>query len=114
MAHTPIDQKFLDKVNAIIDRHLDNSDFDINLLAKELGVSRSSLYTKFKALTGTSPNEFVINSKLKRAATLLKNNPELQIADIASQLGFSSPRYFSQCFKTQFHISPAEYRKSKV
>lgn len=111
LASNPIDQKFLDTVNSIIEKNLDNIDFDMNMMARELGLSRSSLYAKFKALTGMTPNDFVLNCKLKRAATMLVNSPDLQIADISDQLGFGSPRYFTRCFKAQFEITPAEYRK---
>lgn len=111
LASNPIDQKFLDTVNSIIEKNLDNIDFDMNMMARELGLSRSSLYAKFKALTGMTPNDFVLNCKLKRAASMLTDNPELQIADISDQLGFGSPRYFTRCFKAQFEITPAEYRK---
>ena len=114
LASNPIDQKFLDTVNSIIEKNLDNIDFDMNMMARELGLSRSSLYAKFKALTGMTPNDFVLNCKLKRAATMLTENPDLQIADISDRLGFGSPRYFTRCFKAQFEITPAEYRKKTV
>jgi len=86
----------------------------MNLLAKELGLSRSSLFAKFKALTGMTPNDFVLNFKLKRAAKMLKNNPELQIAEISDLLGFGSPRYFSRCFKAQFNVTPADFRRKEI
>lgn len=111
LASNPIDQKFLDAVNSIIEKNLDNIDFDMNMMARELGLSRSSLYAKFKALTGMTPNDFVLNCKLKRAAVLLTDRPDWQIADISDRLGFGSPRYFTRCFKAQFEITPAEYRK---
>ncbi len=111
LASNPIDQKFLDTVNSIIEKNLDNIEFDMNTMARELGLSRSSLYAKFKALTGMTPNDFVLNCKLKRAATMLTETPGLQIADISDRLGFGSPRYFTRCFKAQFEITPAEYRK---
>lgn len=113
LASNPIDQKFLNTVNSIIEKNLDNIDFDMNIMAKELGLSRSSLYAKFKALTGMTPNDFVLNCKLKRAASMLLANPDLQIADISDQLGFGSPRYFTRCFKAQFEITPADYRKKE-
>ena len=113
LASNPIDQRFLDIVNQIIENNIDNMEFDMNLLAKELGLSRSSLFAKFKALTGMTPNDFVLNFKLKRAAQLLKNNPELQIAEISDQLGFGSPRYFSRCFKAQFNVTPADYKRKE-
>lgn len=114
LASNPIDQKFLDTVQSIIGSNLDNTEFDMNTLAKELALSRSSLYAKFKALTGLTPNDFVINYKLKRAATLLTTNRDMQIADISEQLGFGSPRYFSRCFKALFNITPVEYRKKET
>ncbi|GGK06290.1 hybrid sensor histidine kinase/response regulator transcription factor [Parabacteroides faecis] len=111
LASNPIDQKFMDTINKIIEENLNNMEFDMNTLAKELGLSRSSLYAKFKALTGMTPNDFVLNCKLKRAATLLTGRPDLQIAEISDMLGFGSPRYFTRCFKAQFDTTPAEYRK---
>ena len=111
LASNPIDQKFMDTINKIIEENLNNMEFDMNTLAKELGLSRSSLYAKFKALTGMTPNDFVLNCKLKRAATLLIGRPDLQIAEISDMLGFGSPRYFTRCFKAQFDTTPAEYRK---
>jgi signal transduction histidine kinase/ligand-binding sensor domain-containing protein/DNA-binding response OmpR family regulator len=111
LANNPIDQRFLDTVNHIIEQNFDNTQFDMTQLAEESGLSRSSLYTKFKALTGITPNDYVLNRKLKKAAWLLKNKPELQIAEISDQLGFGSPRYFSRCFKELYQVSPIEYRK---
>lgn len=112
LASNPIDQKFMDSINKIIEENLNNAEFDMNTLAKELGLSRSSLYAKFKALTGMTPNDFVLNCKLKRAASLLTTRPDLQIAEISDMLGFGSPRYFTRCFKAQFETTPAEYRKT--
>lgn len=114
LASNPMDQKFLDQINDIIERNLDNQEFDITNLAKDLGLSRSSLYTKFKALTGMTPNEFVLNSKLKKAAHIIENNAGMQIAEISEKLGFGSPRYFTRCFKAQFGMTPADYRKKPL
>lgn len=100
LASNPIDQKFLDTVNSIIEKNLDNIDFDMNMMARELGLSRSSLYAKFKALTGMTPNDFVLSCKLKRAATMLTAQPDLQIADISDRLGFGSPTLFHPLFQS--------------
>lgn len=110
LAITPTDQKFMALLNKVIEEHLSDSEFDVNRLAKEVGVSRSSLYNKLKALSSLTPNEFMLNIRLKRAALLLKNNPELQITEIAYQLGFSSLRYFRYCFKAQYNKTPQEFR----
>lgn len=111
LATNPIDQKFLDNVNAVIEKNLDNSDFAIDELARELALSRSSFYSKFKALTGMTPNDFILNYKMKRAASWLRNNPQMQITEITYKLGFCSPRYFTRCFKAQYNVVPTEYRK---
>ncbi|MDR0574372.1 MAG: response regulator [Tannerella sp.] len=111
LAVNPVDQKFLDSVNQVIKENMDNEAFDIDSMAKELGVSRSSFYAKFKSLTGITPNEYVLNCKLKKAAILLVDSPGLPIADVADCLGFGSHRYFTYCFKIQYGVSPAAYRR---
>ena len=101
----------MEQAEKVMEQHFTDPEFGINVLSRELAMSRSSLFTKFKALTGLTPNDYMLNSKLKRAAVLLKNNPEYQIAEISDKLGFNSARYFSRCFKAQFNKSPQEYRK---
>ena len=113
VSNNPIDQNFLDTINRIIENNFNNPEFTVNILASELNVSRSSLYSKFEALTGMTPNDYVLQRKLKKASDLLKNNPELNISEISDNLGFGSPRYFSRCFKNQFGVSPTEYRKNE-
>jgi signal transduction histidine kinase/ligand-binding sensor domain-containing protein/AraC-like DNA-binding protein len=113
LSNNPIDQKFLDTIIRIIDSNFDNPDFNINILARELSISRSSLYSKFEALTGVSPNDFVLQRKLKKAVDMLKNHPEMNVSEISDALGFSSPRYFSRCFKKLYNASPLEYRKKE-
>jgi signal transduction histidine kinase/ligand-binding sensor domain-containing protein/DNA-binding response OmpR family regulator len=111
LPNNPADRKFLDTIIRIIDDNLDNPDFSINILARELNTNRSSLYAKFEAMTGLTPNDFVLQRKLRKASALLRNSPELNISEIADKSGFSSPRYFSRCFKKQYNVSPLEYRK---
>ena len=112
LATNPLDKKFLRQVDEIIAANLDKEEFDINQLIQEIGISRSSFYAKFKALSGISPNEYLINCRLKHAAHLLRTRPDLQITEISWQVGFGSPRYFTKCFKAMYLISPMEYRKS--
>lgn len=110
----PLDKTFLDKVSKVVNEHIDNVDFDIAVLCKELGVGRTLLHTKFKALTGMTPNEFILNHRLKLGAQLLHTESYLQISEIADRLGFGSPRYFTRCFKNQYGISPLEFRKNET
>ena len=109
-----LDKDLLKRTSQIIEKHIDNTDFDIPVLCKELGIGRSLLYTKFKALTGMTPNNFILNFRLKYAATLLQKYPEIPIAEVSDRSGFSSPIYFSQCFKKQFGITPASYKKKNA
>lgn len=111
LAVNPLDQDLLKRINHVIEEHINNPEFDMDQLANEVGVSRSSLFAKFKALTGITPNEFIKNERLKRAATMLREHPEMQIVEIAEQLGFGSSVYFSRIFKAHYGVSPAQYRK---
>lgn len=114
LALNSLDQDLLKRINKVIDDHLDDPEFDVDRLATEAGLSRSSLFAKFKALTGITPNEFIRNQRLKRAAILLCEHKELQIVEIAEQLGFGSSVYFSRSFKNMYGVSPAQYRKKKA
>ncbi|MFN0257744.1 hybrid sensor histidine kinase/response regulator transcription factor [Pedobacter ureilyticus] len=113
VATTEIDRKFIDQATAIVEAHL-HSEIDVNLFASEMGLSRSSLFSKLKGVTGLTPNTFISNIRLKKAADMLQNSPELNISQIAYNLGFSSPRYFNKCFKEQYGYAPQEYRKKHV
>lgn len=114
LATNALDKEFLARIVELTELNLDEKSFDINNLAKEMGLGRSSFFTKFKALTGITPNSFILDYKLKKAINLLVNHPELQIAEISDRLGFNTPHYFSKCFKAQFNKSPLEYRKNRL
>lgn len=113
LANNETDKKFLKKVEFVIESYLSDTEFSIDKLAEEVAISRRSLFSKFKQLTGMTPNDFILNYKLKKAAFLLKNDVNLQIGEIADMLGFGSSRYFSRCFKNQFNVSPMEYRNNR-
>lgn len=107
------DQELIDRATAIIRKYFDDIDFDMNVLASELGIGRSKLYLRIKEITGLTPNELTLKIKLEEAMNLLNNQPSLNISEISYQLGFSSPRYFSKCFKSFYGISPQNCRKGK-
>lgn len=114
LATNALDKKFLEDIVRVIDANLDNVDFDIPFLCQEVGMSRTAFQRKFKALTNLTPNDFIIQHKLKKAADLLVHDPIMQIGEIADKLGFSTAKYFSRLFKEQFGISPLEYRKTSL
>lgn len=107
----PLDKDLLKRTSQVIEQHINDTEFDIPELCRELGIGRSLLYTKFKALTGMTPNNFVLNYRLKYAAILLQQYPTIPIAEVSDRTGFNSPVYFSQCFKKQFGTTPQNYRK---
>ena len=113
LATNPMDKDILDRAMDIIDLHLDDTEFNVNVFARELGIARTNLFTKLKAITGQTPNEFILTIRLKKAAMMLRNNPELNITEISEKIGFSSSRYFSKCFKDVYRVSPMAYRKGE-
>lgn len=96
---------------AIVESYIDNADFDVATFACEMCMSRTLLFTKLKALTGQTPNDFILSLRLKKATEKLINDPNALIADIAFDYGFSNPSYFIRCFKNAYDITPAAYRR---
>ena len=111
IAQNPTDSEFLRKMNRIIEENFSNSELNVNFLATELNISRSSLFAKIKTLAEITPNEMIQVVRLKRAAQLMKEG-KYTISEISYMVGFSNPSYFSKCFQKQFNIKPAEYMKS--
>ncbi len=107
------DKELLAKCVSIIKENFENQEFDVTALASELCMGRSKLYMQFKQVTGLTPNEFILKVKLDEAILLLKNHPELNISEVSIRLGFSSPRYFSKCFKSYFGVAPLAVRGKK-
>ena len=114
MASNEMDREFLEKASQVIEKNIDNPDFDVNTFSREMNLGRTSLFNKIKGITGQTPNEFIITLKMKKATFLLSNHPEYNISDITYRLGFNSPKYFSTCFKAQFGITPSEYRSTGI
>ena len=113
LATNPIDKEILDRAMAVIEKHLDDTEFNVATFAREMAMARTNLFTKLKAITGQTPNDFILTIRLKKGALLLRNNPELNITEVSDRIGFSSPRYFSKCFKDVYHVSPLAYRRGE-
>jgi ligand-binding sensor domain-containing protein/signal transduction histidine kinase/DNA-binding response OmpR family regulator len=109
---TSTDGKLMEKAMEIVERHMDNPEFDISIFVKEIGISRTLLYEKLKAITGHTPNEFIQVLRLKRAAQLLLKS-ELKVADICYMVGFNNPKYFSKCFRKQFDCTPSKFAEKQ-
>ncbi len=105
-----MDQQFLSKAVEVVETHIGDHEFDTQQFYEEMNVSNSTLYRKIKSLTGLSPNEFIRNVRMKYAGELMmKKGYEESIAEIAYMVGYSSPRYFSVCFKKEFGETPSEW-----
>jgi signal transduction histidine kinase/DNA-binding response OmpR family regulator len=111
IATNNLDREFLEKAQEIIEKNIENADFDVPFFSREMALGRTKLFSKIKGITGQTPNDFIITVKMKKAASLLTNNPEFNISDITYMLGFSTPKYFAKCFKEQFGVSPSTFRK---
>lgn len=107
---SPLDKRFIDDCIVLIDECLADENFDVNQMAEKMCMSKSSLYRKIKSLSGLSPIEFIRNIRLKRAYQLLSEG-ELNVTEVAYRCGFSTPRYFSTCFKAEFGTTPTDFKK---
>jgi DNA-binding response OmpR family regulator/two-component sensor histidine kinase len=110
MAFTSVDKNFINRLTNIISDHISDSDFHVETMSSEIGLSRTHLYRKIIGLTGQSPGTFLRTIRLKQGALLLKRRTG-NISEIAYQVGFKNPANFSACFRRQFGISPSEYSK---
>ncbi|NND07309.1 MAG: response regulator, partial [Saprospiraceae bacterium] len=111
IAANDIEQQFWSQVKEVINENLDNVDFSMGDFARAMHMSRMQLHRKLKALTGTSAAAFLRSQRIKAAAQMLKQNNS-SVTDVAFDVGFSSPFYFSKCFKEQYGMAPREYAKS--
>ena len=105
---TSYDEKFLLKVLAIIEEHMDDENFSIQELSREAGFSNMHFYRKIKALSGQTPSQFLCTIRLKRAAKLLAKSSD-NVTQIAYSVGFTSLSYFNKCFKEQFGVTAGQY-----
>jgi len=107
------DEKFIREVIRVIDAHLDDAHFDKEDLLQKMHMSHSSMYRKLKSLTNLSVNGFIKRIRLNRAMAML-SDPDMNISQVAYQVGFTDPKYFSTCFKQAFGKSPSEFKLSLI
>ena len=107
---TTMDEKLIKKAVALVEKNISEAGFSVEDLSKELGMSRVYLYKKMVAITGKSPVEFIRIIRLKRGAQLLEKS-QMQIAEVAYDVGFNSPRLFSKYFKEEYGMLPTAYVK---
>ena len=107
-----VDKGFADRFRILIEQNLSDSELSVEDLGSKMGLSRVQLYRKIKALTNYSPNELLRIARLKKAASLLASS-EKTISEITYEVGFTSPSYFTKCYKEYFGESPTDFLKRK-
>ena len=109
-ATLPIEDPFISRFKKMVEERLSDNNLSVEDLAADMGLSRVQLYRKVKALTGCTPVDLLRKARLAQAQSLLQES-SLSVSEIAYQVGFASPSYFSKCYKDEFGIVPGDVRK---
>ncbi len=107
------EEKLVEKLLKSIAENMDNIDYTVDQMASDIAMSRANLYKKTQQMLGITPNEFLRNVRLKHAASLLEQT-DMPVNQISLTVGFQTARYFSQCFRQMFGVTPTEYRNGEV
>ncbi|MBO5205717.1 MAG: helix-turn-helix domain-containing protein, partial [Prevotella sp.] len=102
-------QQFIDKATDAVRKHLSDYDFDVPQLANELSVSKTTLHRRMKEATGQTTTAFIRSIRLQTACQILLSSPGIRVSDLAYQVGFNDPKYFSRCFKDAYGVLPGDY-----
>lgn len=102
------DEQLMERIMKVINKNISDSDFNVDMLTHEVGISRAQLHRKMKEMTGISTSEFIRNIRLEQAARLLKEQ-KINITQVAYAVGFSNLAHFSTIFRKHFGVSPSEY-----
>ncbi len=108
---SPNDLALLQTLNQLIEAQFKNGDYTVAELQKDIGVSKTQLHRKLTALTGRSAVHFLKQRRLKEARKLLKENPDMNIAQVSYACGFNDPTYFSATFSAAYGVSPRQFRE---
>lgn len=109
---TSVDEKFLKQAMEVVEKNMDNIEFSVEDFSREMYMNRATLYRKIMSLTGKAPADFIRLIRLKRGAQLLAKSG-MSIAEIAYEVGFKDPKYFSKAFKEEFGMLPSKYVANK-
>lgn len=110
--HTEEEQLFLQRIEENIAKHLYQSDYTVDVLCREIGMSRSALLTKLKSVTGCTPGDYIRMHRLKKAETMLLARI-YSISEVSDRCGFGDAKYFREVFKKYYNMSPSEYIQRK-
>lgn len=108
LVHSQVDKQFMDNLLEIVDRHIKDPNLDADMVSREIGMSKTKVYNKIKAITGSSTGEFIRTVRLKKAVEIMTNEDVL-IADVMFRVGMQTQSYFSKVFKKEFGKSPTQF-----
>lgn len=103
------DEQLMERIMKVVNKHLDNPEFSVEMLAQEVGLSRVHVHRKLKELTNLSARDFIKNIRLQQAAKLLSDEKKLTVSEVAYATGFTNLSHFSSSFREKFGMSPSEY-----
>ena len=103
------DEQLMERIMKVVNKHLDNPEFSVEVLAQEVGLSRVHVHRKLKELTNLSARDFIKNIRLQQAAKLLSDDKKLTVSEAAYATGFTNLSHFSSSFREKFGMSPSEY-----
>ena len=108
---TTIDEKLMARIMESVEKNMDNADYSVEKLSADVGMHRMNLYRKLQSLSGMTPSEFIRTMRLKRAAQILKGDPNITVAEVSDMVGFNTPKYFAKYFREMFGVTPSQYQK---
>jgi AraC-like DNA-binding protein len=107
------DQRLLKKAIGVVEDNMSDPSFNVEKMAREMGMSRANMHRKIKAVTGFSPSELIRTIRLRKAAPMILNQVN-SVSQISIAVGFEDHSYFSKSFKKQFGVPPSEYAQSTL
>ena len=107
--HNSPDELFIQKAIDCVKQHIGDADYDREQFASDMCVSSSTLYNKLRALTGQSFTSFINSIRLKEACRIMRQYPDIKMAELSMEVGFNTPKYFTKLFKKEFDMLPSEF-----
>lgn len=108
---THLDEQLMQHALDCMEKHMDDADYSVELLSRDMAIDRTHLYRKLQAIVGLTPSEFMRSVRLKRAARLLSEGG-YQVSEVCWMVGFNTPRYFSAYFREMFGVTPSQYKEN--
>lgn len=108
-----LDEQLMERIMKVVNKNLSDSDFNVDMLTQEVGISRAQLHRRMKEMTGISTSEFLRNIRLEQAARLLREQ-KVNVTQVAYTVGFSNLAHFSTVFRKHFGVSPSEYVENQA